>query len=152
MAVRGVDAQHVDAGAHQRRRALLALGPHADRGADAQPAHLVLARMGMARRLVHVLDRDQAAQAMALVDQRQLFDPMGLEDFLGLLEADAGMGGDDLGRHHFAHRLVQALLEAQVAVGQDTDQAAVGDHRQARDAVALHGRERVGDTSVRDGP
>ena len=69
---------------------------------------------------------------------------MGLKDFLGLLQPNAGMGGDDAGGHHFAHQLLQAFLEAQVAVGQDTDQATVGDHWQARDAVALHDRERVG--------
>ena len=42
VAVRGVDDEHVDVGLDQRRSALERVGADADRGADAQPAPLVL--------------------------------------------------------------------------------------------------------------
>ena len=45
-----------------------------------------------------------------------------------------------------------ARLEAQVAVGQDADElAAVVDDRDARDLVARHDLERLGDASARAG-
>ena len=43
--VRGVDDEHVDAGGDERLRALDRVGADADRGADAQPAALVLRRL-----------------------------------------------------------------------------------------------------------
>ena len=63
---------------------------------------------------------------MLLVDQRQLLDSMGLQNFLGMLEVDAGLRGDHFGGHHLAHAAVQALFETQVAIGEYPDQAAVG--------------------------
>ena len=44
VAVRDVDDEHVDAGAHQLRGALEIVAGRADRGADAQPALLVARR------------------------------------------------------------------------------------------------------------
>ena len=77
---------------------------------------------------------------------RQLLDAVRVQDLLGLLQADARPRGDQivLG-HHLGDRAVEALLEAQVAVGEDADQAAVARHRQAGDVVLPHDLERVGD-------
>ena len=49
MTVRGVDDDDVDARRDQRFDALLGVAADADRGADAQPAELVLARDAGAR-------------------------------------------------------------------------------------------------------
>ena len=62
MAVRRVDDDHVDARRDQRLDALLGVAAGADRGADAQPAELVLARVRMLGRLQDVLDGDEPAQ------------------------------------------------------------------------------------------
>ncbi len=66
---------------------------------------------------------------------------------LGLLERGAHGDRDQvLLGHQLADRLVEVLLEAQVAVGEDADQVAVvvGD-RHARDLVARHDLERLAD-------
>ena len=131
VAVRRVDTQRVNAGAPQRRDALGAVGSHSNRGAHPQASQAVLARRGIAHRFVHVLDRDQPAQPLLIVDQRQLFNSMGLQDVLGRIQVDAQFGGDHLGRHQLAHRLVQPLDEAQVAIGKHPHQTVLADHRQA---------------------
>ena len=55
------------------------------------------------------------------------------------------MGGDEvLGRHDLRHLLVEVGLEAQVAVGDDTDEVAlVIDDRDAADMVVVHHLQRV---------
>ena len=64
----------------QRRRPLLGVGADADRGADPQPALGVLGRVRELDLLLDVLDRDQAGQVAALVDDRQLLDPVPVQD------------------------------------------------------------------------
>ena len=125
MPVRGVDTKHVDSRAPQRSDARLALGTDADRGADPQAPQLILARVRMPSRLVHILHRDKSAQPILIVDERQFLDPMRLQKFLGLVEVDSGTRSDHLGGHHVAHLLVEAPLEAQVAIGQNSNQPAV---------------------------
>ena len=83
--MRRVDTNHIDARTPQRRHARLALRTDADRRADPQPAHLILARMRIANCLVHILDGDQAAQPILIVDQRQLLNPMRLQELLRML-------------------------------------------------------------------
>ncbi len=80
-----------------------------------------------------------------LVNQRQLFDPMGLQNLLGVFQVDPQLGGDDLGSHHFAHRIVQPLYEAQVAIGKNPHQVIVMHHRETRDPVTPHQVERLAD-------
>ena len=55
------------------------------------------------------------------------------------------MRGDEvLGRHDLRHLLVEVGLEAQVAVGDDTDEVAlVIDDRDAADMVVVHHLQRV---------
>src|SRR5215831_11416762 len=83
VAVCRIDAQHVDPGAAQRGRARFPLGTYANRGADAQAAEAVLARMRMAGRLVHVFYGDEPTQAAVIVYQRQFLDPVFLQNLLG---------------------------------------------------------------------
>ena len=51
-----------------------------------------------------------------------------------------GNGDQVLLGHHLGDRQVEAVLEAQVAIGEDADQLAVLGDRHAGDAVALHQR------------
>ena len=58
------------------------------------------------------------------VDDGQLLDAVLAEDGLGLLERGAHRGGDQaLLGHDLADALVDVVVEAQVAVGEDADQA-----------------------------
>jgi hypothetical protein len=86
VAVRGVDDQHIRAGGEQRSRAVQLLCAGADRRADAQSAVLVLACIRELAALEDVLDRDQAAQEAILVDDREFFDAMALQNFFGFFE------------------------------------------------------------------
>ena len=74
MAVRGIHHDHVDAGRDQRLDARFGIAADADRGADQQRSPLSLAAFGLSRRLLDVLDRDQAAQLELVVDHQHLLD------------------------------------------------------------------------------
>src|ERR1700730_11929108 len=103
MAMGGIDTENVNARLVQSGSALFTLGPDTNSSADAQAAHRVFAGKRMARGFVHVFDSNQAAQTVMHVDQRQLFNAMLLKNFLGILKADAGPRGGNLGRHDFPH-------------------------------------------------
>src|SRR5439155_27026529 len=64
VAVRGVDHHHVDSGVDERLRARGGLVADTDRGAAAQPALTVLARVREPPALRDVLYRDEAALAL----------------------------------------------------------------------------------------
>src|SRR6266853_4354376 len=130
MSVRSVDTDHIDARALQRRDSRLALRANSDCCADAEAAHPILARMRMANRLVHILYCDKPAQPMLIINQRQLLNPMRLQEFLGLFEIDTRTRGDHLAGHHVAHLLVEAALEAKIAIGKDSHESALGDDGQ----------------------
>ena len=119
--------------------------------ADAEAALLVLRRERVLDPLADVLDRDQAAQPPVGVDDRQLLDPVPVQDRVRLVERRPDRCGDEVpARHQLGDRLARVGLEAQVAVGEDADEhvTAVGD-RDPRDLVARHQLERVGDERVR---
>ena len=125
MAVRGVDDDHVGARLDERLDALLGVGADADRGADAQPAELVLARVRVLGRLEDVLDGDEAAQLHVAVDDQHALEAVPVHQRLGRVEVGAlGHRHEPLARRHdVGDRLVEIRLEAQVAVGDDADDA-----------------------------
>ena len=98
MAVRGIDDQHVHAGVEQ------GFGPFqpgvADPGrrCNPQPALFVLAGVGMALGLVHILDRDQAGADAVLVHHQQLLDPVLVQQALGFGPVDRFGHGDQIFR------------------------------------------------------
>ena len=151
MSVRGVDDEHVGARGEQRLRALDRVRADADGGADAQPPLRILGRVRELDALRDVLDRDQPAQHSVGVDDRQLLDAVPVQQLLRLAMRRADRRRHEVARgHQVGDRLREIALEAQVAVGEDADEAAalVGD-RDAGDVVALHQLERVGDERVR---
>ena len=145
MAVRGVDDQHVDARGDQLLDALFGAGAHAHRRAHAQLAQGVLVGDRMLGVLDDVLDRGQAAQLEAVVDDQHALQAMLVHQGLGFVQRRAFLHRDQaiLRGHDVAQRLVEVLFEAQVAVGDDTDQLAAFDHRQAGDAVLALQRDGV---------
>ena len=73
-----------------------------------------------------VLDRDQPAQDAVRVDDRQLLDLVAVEDLLGLLERRPDRRRDEVPRgHQLGDAARRVLLEAEVAVREDADEAAV---------------------------
>jgi hypothetical protein len=153
VAVRGVDDEHVDVGVDQRLGALHGVAGDPDGGAAAQPAQRVLAGVRILDRLLDVLDRDQALQPEVLIDHQQLLDLGRVQDLARLIERGADRDREQpvLG-HHLVDGAIDVGLEAQVAVGEDADQAAflaavVGD-RDAGDAIAAHQLQRLEDAGV----
>src|SRR5690606_33366035 len=137
MAVGGVDHDHVHTGGGELFDALVGAFTHADGGADAQLALGVLAGQGMLGVLDDVLDRGQAAQLELVVHDQHAFQAMAVHQRLGFFQGGALFQGDQafLRRHDFAQGHVQAVLETQVAVGDDAHQLAALDDRKAGDAV-----------------
>ena len=142
--VSGVDDEHVDARSGERLGTLERVRADADRGTDAQAALLVLRRLRKLDLLLDVLDRDQPAQPAVGIDDRQLLDLVAVEDLLRLRERRPHGRGDEVARRHQRRdRLVDVVLEAEVAVREDPDEnSAVVRDRDARDLVARHQLER----------
>ena len=124
--MRGVDDEHVDLGADERLGALERVRADADRGADAQPALLVLRRERELDPLLDVLDRDQALEPAVRVDDRQLLDLVPVQDLVRLVERRPDRRGDEVRASSSAPRRAGATfdLEAEVAVGEDADEHA----------------------------
>ena len=100
MAVRRVDHDHVDPGLDQRRGPLHRLVADADGGPGAQPALIVLGRMGIGFRLLDVLDGHQADQMAVVVGDQKLLDAMPMEKGLRFVAADIVMHRDQVLRRH----------------------------------------------------
>ena len=151
MAMRGVDHDHVDVGVDQQLGAAQPVLAHAGRRRSAQAALLVLAGAGELVGLLDVLDGDQADAAIVGVDHQQLLDAILVQQPLGLFLGRALAHRDQpLLGHQLAHRNGVLGGEAHVAVGEDADQlaAAALHHRDARDLVRFHQRQRVGQRLV----
>src|SRR5439155_699059 len=82
--------------------------------AATQPPELVLGGVGVADRLLDVLDGDQPAELVPLVDDGELLDPVAVQDLLRLLEGDPGTRRHQpLAGHDLTHGAVEPLLEAE---------------------------------------
>ena len=142
----GIDNDHVDFAANQFLSTFEKVASGADGRADAQTSLFVFRRVRVLQFFLNVFDGNQAFEVVVVIDNQQFFDPMAVEDFLGLFEGCAYGNGDEVFfRHHFRNRQIEARFEAQVAIGEDADQLALAGDRDARDAVMLHELERVRD-------
>ena len=104
-----------------------------------EPPAPVAAGLGKPRQHVGVPHGDQADQVELLVHQRQLLDAMANQNAFGLFERRP-LGGRDqvlMGHDLLDPRLVRGH-ELQIAPGQDADQLAALDDRDAGDVVRLH--------------
>ncbi len=140
VAVGGVDGDHVNSRVHQAVEPLQRFLAHAQGRGAQQPAALVHCPGGIVDLLENVFDRDQPLQPPVAIDQGQLFDPVAVEDALGLLQAGAHGGSDQaIARHEIGDGLRAGFDEARIAVGQDANEATVtvGDG-DTGDVVAAH--------------
>ncbi len=73
MAVRGIDNDDVYAGADQGCHPIFGVTTHADRCRDQQTLLRVLCRVGVVRRLLDILDRDQTTQIEVVIYHQYFF-------------------------------------------------------------------------------
>ncbi len=137
MAMRGIDHDHVHAGIDQGRDALLGVAADANRGADQQALVAILGGVRVVAGLLDVLDGDQSAQLVVVVDDQNLFDAELVQQLQHFVLAGALTHRHQLvlAGHDVAHRIFVLALETQVAAGDDADQLLVLDHRYAGDVV-----------------
>ncbi len=154
MAMRGVDDQAVDAGRHQHLGSLKSLVAQPSWRRRRASALAVLRCVRMRRRLLDVLDGDEAYAALRIVDHHELFDAVQMQKPAGLFVVHALADCHDLAGHKVGHRLAWIVGEAHIAIGQNADELrglAVRpalDHGNARDRRAAHERERIGQRRV----
>jgi hypothetical protein len=147
----GIDDDYVDARLHQQFHALFVVLAYADRSARAQLAVFVLTGVRVFGLLGDVFHRHQAAQFERVVDDQHAFQTMAVHKRLGFGERRAFLDGDETiaRRHDVAHRFVQTLFEAQVAVGDDADQLRPFDNRETRNAMLARQRNHVAHLHLR---
>ena len=123
MTVRGIHHDHVDPGLGQELDALFRTLAHADRRADTQAALLVLAGQRMLAGLEDILYRHQPAQFKCIIDHQHALEAVLVHQAARFFQAGIFLDGNQplARRHDVLDRLVQIGLEAQVAVGDDTD-------------------------------
>lgn len=101
----------VAAGGEQRVNPGLAIAADPDRGADPQPAEVVLGRERVGQGLLDVLDRDEALEPAVVGHHQELLDPVVVEQLLGLVEPDPVANRDRLPGSDVGHPLGQVLLD-----------------------------------------
>ena len=145
MSVGGVEHHSVGMHAYQALHVFEAVGVDADGRCNAEPAQAVLAGLGIILDLGDVAIGDESDQPVRRVDHRKLLDAV-FPEHLGCL-GNRGLGADGdevLACHDFADRRRRVVLEAQVAVGDDSDQVLPGiDHGDAAYMVLRHETECV---------
>ena len=156
MAVRGVDTQHIDADLEQCLGPLQKITTDADGRTDPQPTLVVFASHRVFDLLHDVFDGDHARQPAVAIDNQDLLDAVFVEEFFGLFERGAfGHRDQVFAGHQLADGAGPVGLEAQVTVGDNAHQVAVGGgNGDARNAVFGHHVEGVTYRSIvvhRDG-
>ncbi len=159
MPVRCVHADDVNAGGAQGGYPLPAVGPDADRRADEKPSHRILRGVRVLDRFLNVFDGNQSLEAPLVVDHRELFNSVLVQNPGGFFQRDSRTAGYQLvaPRHHLANGPAVIALEPNVAVGQDPDQSPIPADRHSRNAMRAHdlegmreGRVRIDGHRVRD--
>src|SRR5688500_798846 len=139
MAMRRVDGDEIDAGAHQTFDALFPIRPHANRGADAKAAAPVLARVGILNFLFDVFDRDQPLELEAVVYDQQFFDAVLVQQLFCGIQIDAGPHRHEIFlRHDLGYRTIVALFATEITIGENTDDPAVLRHGHTVDTISIH--------------
>ncbi len=123
--VRGIDDDHVAAGIDQPFGALITVFSDGRRRGDPQTPLRILRSVRMLRRLLDILDRDQADAIALIVDDDQLFDAVLMQQALGLILSDVALHRDQIFfRHQLENRLIEPGRKPHVAVRQNADELA----------------------------
>ena len=140
MTVRRVHDQTIHASVYQFVSAFLEISGRANRRRNSQTTKIILRCCRIFDRFLNVFDGNQTFQVLVAIDDEKFFDAMLLQDGFRLIERSANRNSyEGLLGHHFGNRQFEARLEAQVAIGDDTDQMSVSvNDRHAADVIALH--------------
>src|SRR5215467_15678061 len=122
MTVCTVDRQKVYLCFHDFLGALKKVARSSDCSSYAQSAVRIFRGVGIFKLLLNILYGNQALEVVPVIDNKQLFNPVFVQDFLRFLQSCSYWHRDQvfLG-HYFTDRDVEASFEAQVAVRQNTD-------------------------------
>ena len=146
MAVGGVHHQQIHLGLHQFRRALQVIARGPQGRAHPQAPLLVFAGVGVLDLLLNILYGNKPTKIIGVIDNQKFFHAVLVQHPLGFFQGRSHGDGDQvLLGHHLFHRQVEAVLEAQVAVGQDAHQLAILGDGHAGNLVLLHDFQRIGD-------
>ncbi|CDF94346.1 hypothetical protein BN844_3546 [Pseudomonas sp. SHC52] len=137
MAVGGVDHHHVDAGIDEGGDTVTGVLAGTDRGTDAQTTLVVLAGQRVSLGFFDVVDGHHALEGEFVIDDQHALDAVLVQQFADFVLAGAFLDRDQalFRRHHLADGGIQAVLETHVAGGDDADQVAIVQHRNAGDVV-----------------
>ncbi len=136
--MRGIDNNDIDLGSNQFSHSFEIIAGRSDRGADAQAALTVFCGQGVFDLLRDVFNRDQSFEVLVPVDDKQLFDAMLVQNPLRFFERRADWNRHQIVfRHHLADRQVKTRFEAQIAIGQNTDEPSIfGDRARPKSCSA----------------
>ena len=152
MTVRGIDHDDIDLGLDQSQRPFDALGADAGGGGTTQSAQFVFVGKGVELGLVHVLDRDQADAAVAVVDHQQLLEPVAMQQPARLLGCGVRADGHQVvAGHQFIDFDRRIGGEADIAIGDHPDQpvGASFHHRETTDVMGLFQRHQLAEGLIR---
>ena len=145
MAMCRINDQQIDTRLDQRRDAIVRALAHPDGGADPQLTLFVLAGVGMFLGLEDVLDGNETAQLEFVVDDQHPLQAVLVQQHRRLFQRRTFLDGDQplAGGHDVFDRLLEIVLEAEIAVGDYADHLAAIQHRQAGDFVLPSQRQHV---------
>src|ERR1700674_1796872 len=146
MAVRAVNREDVDLRFRQLLGALEKISGSADGCAYTQTSLRILGGVGIFKFLLDVLYGNQSLEIIFVVDDKKFFDAVLVQDFFGIFKRSAHRHSDQifLG-HHPIDGNVEASLEAEVAIGEDADQAPMLSDGHSGNLVFTHKLTRVTD-------
>ena len=100
--------------------------------------------------LFDVLNRDEALELKAVVDDQQLFNPVLMQNLASLVQGRAFRGGDQVfSRHDLRNFQIHPIFKTKVPVRDDPDEFALLSHRNPRNTVLGHDLMCVSDGMVR---
>ena len=150
MAVGRIDHDHIHPGLLQARHAIFRIRPDPDRRADAEPAMLILAGVGIHDALFNVLDRNEPLKLKVLIHDRKLLDPVFVQHLARLFQARAFRRRNQLVSLHDLRDLqIHPGFESQVSVGQNADQLLALRDRNTGDPVFRHQRMGIANRLIR---
>ena len=139
-----VDGDYVNFGCRQFLGSLQEISSGADGRAYAQASLRIFGGVGILQFLLNVFYGDESLEVVFVVDDEEFFDAMFVENFLGIFESGADGHSDEIFlSHHAVDRNIEAGLEAQVAIGENADEAALQSNGHAGNLVLAHDLQRV---------
>ncbi len=146
MTVGRINGNDINLGFDECRDTVEDIRRHTDRRAYAQSPVIILARVRKLPPLLDILEGNQATEQAVVVDNRELFNLMLLQNLLGPIEVRPdGCGDEAILRHHRVQLDPTIRLEAEVTVRDDAGQAPVAvDDGDTSDRIARHQTAGVG--------